>query len=309
MSIQIADSALIGGERSGTSLDSEWSRLAARARFGFATRILKGLSAHSSVRLADSAGRPTTRRTELRERVSVRRKSSKSSIVTGSCIVGLLFFWHSALGDASPSQNHADHSTNPEVIADSNLPMTVSLGNRQLFDVVTGIDSLTAAQRAKVIETKLLALANGPDTSQQSLRVVELHDISEIFAGDVLIRTLTEQDAVASGTSRQQLAAAQMEIIRLALAREFRDRDMAHILRAAGYSVMATLGLVVAIFVIRRCYRWTHVRLNRVAEGWSSRSPLERLKLLDSQALTKASPVNYQGSRMAYRFIRGLSLR
>jgi small-conductance mechanosensitive channel len=163
------------------------------------------------------------------------------------------------------------------------------LGNRKLFDVTAGLGTLTTVQRAREIEARLNSIADGASTALQSLRVVELHDVSEIFAGDFLVRTLTEQDAAAGGTTRQQLAAEQTEVIRLALAREFRDRDAAHILHSALYALIATLILGIVLFTIRRLYAWTHVRLNNVAENWSSQSPLARLRLLDSRMLARAS--------------------
>ncbi len=206
----------------------------------------------------------------------------------GFLVVGILLYCHGAIAD-SPLTAGSSEPANPEVVAASNAPAAVHLGNRKLFDVTTGIDVLTTAQRAQAIETRLISIANGPASALQSLRVVELQDISEIFAGDFLIRTLTEKDAIAGGATRQQLAAEQIQIIRVALTREFRDRDAGHILRSAAYAFVATLLLVIVILSIRRSYRWSHIRLSIFADKWNSERRLEKLKLLDSQALTKAA--------------------
>jgi small-conductance mechanosensitive channel len=211
-----------------------------------------------------------------------------SYAVQGLILIGLFLLCAVANSDSPSSAASADHA-NPEVIAASNSPAAVHLGNRKLFDVTSGIEGLTSTQRAQAIEARLNSIANGSATALQSLRVVELQDISEIFAGDFLIRTLTEKDAIASGTTRQHLADEQTQIIRSALAREFRDRDTDHILRSAAYAFIATLGIIAILFAIRRSYRWSHSRLNLFAVTWSAKTPLQRLKLLDSQALTKAT--------------------
>jgi hypothetical protein len=124
--------------------------------------------------------------------------------------LGLLLAGGATLAAPSTVPDNEEHARNPEVIAASSGPVVIRLGNRKLFDITTGIDSLTTAQRAEAIETRLVSLANGPATVLQSLRVAEQNDISDLFAGDLLIRTVTEQDAVDGGTTRQHLAAEQM---------------------------------------------------------------------------------------------------
>ena len=205
------------------------------------------------------------------------------------CVAALVFLSHGALADAPPTAAPSGQSSNPEVVAGSSPPVAVRLGARKLFDVTNGIGSLSTVQRADSIEKRLNVLANGNAGVLGTLRVVEMPHLSELFMGDVLIRTLTDQDAVASGTTRQQLASDQAAIIRTALAEEFRDRDAAHLLRSALKAFIATVAVALLFLALRRLYGWTHARLNRSADGWRWKSRLERLKLLDREAGGRAS--------------------
>jgi len=205
-----------------------------------------------------------------------------------AAFAALVFSSHCVVAEVAPTTAPSEPSDNPEVVVGSSTPVAVRLGAHTLFDVTNGIGSLSTAQRAAAIEKRLNALANG-DVGRGTLRVVDMPHASELFMGDVLIRTLTDQDAVASGTTRQQLANDQADIIRAALAQEFRDRDASHLLRSAITALIATVVAALLFGVLRRLYGWTHARLNRAAGGWRLRGPLERLTLLDTQAIGRAS--------------------
>ena len=216
-----------------------------------------------------------------------RFRSTFASICVG-CI-GLFLLCRLATAAVTSADEPDSPSENPEVLAAGNSPAPVRLGGRELFVITNGLGPLTAAQRARSIEQRLSSVANATAVPLNALRVVELNHVSEIFLGDALIRTVTDEDAAISGKSRQQLAGQQLESIRSALEKEFRDRDMSHVLRAALLSTMATVILAALLFSLRRLYVWTHSRLNRAAAGWRWKSPLERLKLLGPEAMTKAS--------------------
>ena len=193
---------------------------------------------------------------------------------------------------------------NAELVAASSAVSPVRLGGRTLFDVTNGIGSLSSAQRADAIEKRLEVLANGPSSVLAQLRVVETDHVSDIFAADSLIRTITEPDALAGGATRQELADRQVQIIHAALEREFRDRDAPHILRASLASCVATLIIAALLLALRRLSRWTHAFLNRAANGGKSKSPIAKWKELDPQGVTRAS----RSISQAVAWVIGLSI-
>jgi len=128
----------------------------------------------------------------------------------GAVLGALLLFSHVTQADqAAPSP--ADSEDNAELVAAGSSLSPVKLRGQTVFDITNGIGKLSSAQRADAIERRLEELANGSASMLAELRVVELDHVTEIFAGDALIRTITEADALAGGGTRQQLAANKCE--------------------------------------------------------------------------------------------------
>jgi small-conductance mechanosensitive channel len=180
-------------------------------------------------------------------------------------------------------------AVNPEIIARAETPTPVKFRDQTLFEVAMPIGAFTAQERAAAIERRLLVVAKGPASVLGDLRVVERGGLSEIIAGEKLIRTLTDADTAGTGRTRRQLAADQALLIREALALEFRGRSAANLLRSAVYALLATLLLVVSIVALRRLYRWAHYRVTTAAKGWSWEKGFAHLALLSPSALSAAS--------------------
>lgn len=178
---------------------------------------------------------------------------------------------------------------NPEAMAPAAAPAPVHFRDRDLFQISQPLGRLLPRQRAAAIEARLLAIAGGPATALDAMHVTESDGLSELYAGDTLIRAVTDQDAQATGLTRQQLAAEQLLIVRQALQVEFRDRSIAHVLRGLALAAGATVLLLVSLWGLRRMQRWIHGRINRAAQNWHWRSGLARLKLLSPAGLARSS--------------------
>nr|MCU0257084.1 hypothetical protein [Vicinamibacterales bacterium] len=100
-------------------------------------------------------------------------------------------------------------------------PAPVRFRGAVLFEVTAPLAGHVPADRAAAIEGRLLAVARGPSEALQAVRVVERDGFSEIYAGDTLIRTVTDEDAGRTGRTRRQLAADQAVAVHDALAVEF----------------------------------------------------------------------------------------
>jgi small-conductance mechanosensitive channel len=173
----------------------------------------------------------------------------------------------------------------------TNLMQTVEVRfrDRPLFEVNSPIGELSVELRAQAIEQRLLLIAGGPAEALQTLRVAERNGRSEILAGDLLIRAVTDQDALPTGRTRRQLAADQLEIVREALTTEFRERGAASLARNAGIAAGATVLALGLLFCLRWVHRWIHTRLNRTAQRLHGRSRIADWKLLSAETVTQAS--------------------
>jgi small-conductance mechanosensitive channel len=180
-------------------------------------------------------------------------------------------------------------SGNPETRAAEAVRAPVRFRGSELFTVTAPIGNLSPAERAAAIEQRLLALAGGTAEVLDALRIAERDGLSEIYAGDQLVRAVTEQDAHGTGRTRRQLAADQLVVVRDALAVEFRDRSVSSLLRGALLALLATALLAGSLFLLRRFYRWAKRRITRAAQTWHWESGLARLSLLSPATVAGAS--------------------
>lgn len=163
----------------------------------------------------------------------------------------------------------------------------VRFRGRVLFEVHAPIGALSVAERAAAIEQRLLALAGGPPAILDSIRIVESGGRSELRAGEVLVRVISDEDARGTGRTRHQLAADQQTIVREQLAVEFRDRGAAALARSAGLAIAATVAFVGALILLLRVSRYTRKRIMRATQKWRWKGGLAHLSLL--------SPANVAG--------------
>lgn len=158
-----------------------------------------------------------------------------------------------------------------------------------LFDVTQPIGNLDARARGAAIEQRMLRIADGSPQALERLRIEHHDEFTDVYVGDVLVRTVTEADATGTGRTRRQLAADHAVQIRGALAAEFRDRGAASLLRGALVALLATVVLVALLAGLRWVYTHARRRLASVALKWRRTQPLAQLPLLSASMLVTAS--------------------
>jgi len=205
-------------------------------------------------------------------------------------------------GDGAPS-GMLDLN-DPESRAARDAPAAVRFRGKPLFEVRTPIGELSIAQRAAAIEARLRELADGPPQGLNALQLFERDGMTEIQAGDTLIRVVTDADARGTGRTRRQLAADQRVAIAAALQVEFRDRTAAALAGGVVRAALATVALVIALVALLRGVRWIRARLRAAALAWHWQSSLARLELLTPANVSAAS----RAVAMGFGWLLGLGL-
>ena len=157
---------------------------------------------------------------------------------------------------------------------------TVSLHGRDLFRITRSAGALDPAERAAAIEERLRSVASGPASVLDDLRVEEHNGVSEIYAGQLLLRVVSPADAERTGRTRQQLAADQLLVVRSALEREFRDRSFLRLMRGVGLALAATLLFGVFVTALGRLSRWLQAQVTNAAWIQQLESRLTHLRML-----------------------------
>ena len=121
---------------------------------------------------------------------------------------------------------------------------------------VRGVSSLPATVRARNIGDRLNAAASDPSLTLESLRVVEEAAASRVVIGGTTLMAVVDADAELEQVGRSDLAAVHLRRIREAIA-GYRDARSSSALRSSAISIaVATLVVVLAIFLLRRVRQW-----------------------------------------------------
>ena len=153
------------------------------------------------------------------------------------------------------------HSETPS--AEESVGSPVKLDGRPLFLIQAAIAGYSAEERAERIESRLLDLARTASVAPSTLRAEDKDSWSEIKAGENTLMFVTEVDAQAAGLSRHDLAAQDAEILRQAVV-DYRARHTwRHFLLGILYTVLTTLAMLVAWYVLHRLHTWMRGGLER----------------------------------------------
>lgn len=141
------------------------------------------------------------------------------------------------------------------------LQAPVTMNGVALFHV-RGTTAIPAETRAETIARRIRAFAADAAVPVDSLRVVDAGDHSRIVARDATLMRVYDEDAVLEDLSRALLANALRAKI-AAVALNYRNERQPHVLRRkTAWAAVATLLLVVALYVLR----WSLRRLERTIE-------------------------------------------
>jgi small-conductance mechanosensitive channel len=145
---------------------------------------------------------------------------------------------------------------------DTHFAAPVVVDGVALFKV-RGVSSLPAAQRAKVIGDRIVALAADARIQRDALRQEERPEGTAVMAGDKLVMMVLDADARLEGVDRPTLARVVVAATGEAIDAWRADRTANAMQRQALVAVAATLGFALVV--------WLALRLARLARGFVDR--------------------------------------
>jgi small-conductance mechanosensitive channel len=163
-----------------------------------------------------------------------------------AAILAAAFSWTSPL--------HAQDTTTVDYDGDVAVA-PVELDGSALF-TVRGVSSLPAAERARVIQERLVSIASDPAISIDSLHLVELDNATRIMAADRLIMTIANADASVEQVTIRELAATHMARVRDAIVGYRAARSPAALRASALNAATATVVLLAACIALSWFWRW-----------------------------------------------------
>ena len=136
----------------------------------------------------------------------------------------------------------------------------VDLLGRTLFQVYGGLGEIPLEERAARLSNRLAELAQRREVDPASLRIVDGRTITTLQLGDVIVMSVTDEDARALALGRRAAAARYRAQIVEGVTRFREQSTFRGVLWGVLWSALALVALVVALRSLKRVYAWLDVR-------------------------------------------------
>ena len=154
----------------------------------------------------------------------------------------------------------APEPTGPEPVVQA----PVMVDGKTLF-AVQGYLSFSAEARAAAISKRIQDLSKDVMFKPESLSVADAEDATDIMARDLVVMSVTDQDAKLAGQPRQQLAKSYAERISASLLALRKEYSLKSLILGGVYAVISTAILI----LIFRLMGFLFPKLYRKLEAWS----------------------------------------
>ena len=160
----------------------------------------------------------------------------------------------------------------------------VTVDGKTLF-TVQGVLSFPAQARAFAITQRIKDLSEDVYTNPSSLSVADAEGTSNIAAGDLVLMSVTDQDAATAGRPRQELAKDYAERIRTALIALRKQYSAKSLTLGAAYSIAATVVLVLILWLMKLLFPKLYRKLNSWRGAVIPSLRIQQFELLSSDRI------------------------
>jgi small-conductance mechanosensitive channel len=141
------------------------------------------------------------------------------------------------------------------VRADTSVRGPVILDEDTVFVFAVGIKGMPADRRAELVSRRIMMLADMIEIPVDSIEAIESEQSTDIVAADLQLFSVFDVEASYHRETRDALARQRLEAVQSAVARYRTDRTQASLLRGLILSVLATILLLFALWLLGRTRR------------------------------------------------------
>jgi small-conductance mechanosensitive channel len=168
------------------------------------------------------------------------------------------------------------------VLAGAKTPgAPVVVGKDTVFFVQERVLEFSPEDRAKAVSERIRKIAKNALISLESITAVDNETTTDIVAGDLMIMSVTDRDAAMAGRTRQELARDYAQRIKSVLVEQRKTYSLRSILVGAGLLLLATVVLVIAIWLLRVLF----ARLSARIASWEG-TRIRHLKIQNLEILS-----------------------
>ena len=132
----------------------------------------------------------------------------------------------------------------------------VRLFGRTLFRVWGGLGDFSPEQRAERLTARLEDLARNRDVDPERIRVIDGNDLTTISVGEVILMSVTDDDASALGMTREEAALSYREKIVTGVQEHREQTTIRGVLEGAAWSALALVLLLLSLRALGAVFQW-----------------------------------------------------
>ena len=165
---------------------------------------------------------------------------------------GLSIFWVSLIFILSPFSFAQEKTTTPQPPKVTSQGYPVVLGDQILFYLKEKVKGYSPEERAETISERIKKIADDPDIPISELTTSNFEiPMTLVSVGDKLLFPIFDQDALAEGRTREQLAKEYAEKLRVVMEKYRKDRSRESILYGALYTLLMTVAFIAILILLK----------------------------------------------------------
>lgn len=169
----------------------------------------------------------------------------------------------------------------------SPAPAPVVFDADTLFTLYGRLGAFSPADRAAGVVARAARLARTVGPGGDSIRVVDAETHTDLMIGETVLMSVLDADAAALAKPRAEAAAGFARTLSDAMGRHARQTSLRGVLLSAGYTVLATVGLVLALWLTRLAYPRLRGRLERFRATRVPSLRIQQLEILSAERITQ----------------------
>ncbi|MGH7739324.1 MAG: mechanosensitive ion channel family protein [bacterium] len=186
-------------------------------------------------------------------------------------------FFAPSFGSAKSGSGGREKPHSASVVFDGNKILTIQ----------TSIQSFTPEDRAAAIAGKLRKLTAVPLLKPEAITAQAGDGSTDLVDGDLIVMSVTDADARASGLSRDQLALQDLGVLRQSLENYRKRYSLKAVIKGGIEALLASVFLIALLVVLR----WAHRKADAFVEGSKNRFVprlgIQRVELLSARQMVK----------------------
>ena len=163
----------------------------------------------------------------------------------------------------------------------------VKLEGITLFRIRARLGPFTADDRARAVSSRLLTVAKDRSVSTDEFMLVQASNGTDIVVRDLVVATVSDEDARLAQTPRNELAARYIASIQSAIVNRRSEYSFRNIAVRALYALLTTLALILILMAFRRIFPALRRRIEANRGSMIGSLHLQRAELISAERVTQ----------------------